>query len=80
MAATLSQQQQMQAAMMAGSQAPDKGWKSQLKMPPKDNRQKTSDVTDTKVRYQIINQSHLFESIYFFRGVNSKTSVSRESC
>jgi len=48
MAATLSQQQQMQAAMMAGSQAPDKGWKSQLKMPPKDNRQKTSDVTDTK--------------------------------
>ena len=49
MAATLSQQQQMQAAMMAGGQAPDKGWKSQLKMPPKDNRQKTSDVTDTKV-------------------------------
>lgn len=48
MAATLSQQQQMQAAMMAGGQAPDKGWKSQLKMPPKDNRQKTSDVTDTK--------------------------------
>jgi len=38
----------MQAAMMAGGQAPDKGWKSQLKMPPKDNRQKTSDVTDTK--------------------------------
>jgi len=34
--------------MMAGGQAPDKGWKSQLKMPPKDNRQKTSDVTDTK--------------------------------
>jgi len=48
MAATLSQQQQMQAAMMAGGQAPDKGWKSQLKMPPKDNRQKTTDVTDTK--------------------------------
>jgi len=48
MAATLSQQQQMQAAMMPGGQAPDKGWKSQLKMPPKDNRQKTSDVTDTK--------------------------------
>ena len=50
MAATLSQQQQMQAATMPGGQAPDKGWKSQLKMPPKDNRQKTSDVTDTKVR------------------------------
>jgi ATP-dependent RNA helicase DDX6/DHH1 len=51
--ATLSQQQQMQAAMaMAGGQllgqVPDKGWKSQLKMPPKDNRMKTSDVTDTK--------------------------------
>jgi ATP-dependent RNA helicase DDX6/DHH1 len=25
-----------------------KGWKSQLKLPPKDRRQKTSDVTDTK--------------------------------
>merc|ERR1712184_65114 len=31
-----------------GGQAPDKGWKSQLKMPPKDSRMKTSDVTDTK--------------------------------
>ena len=26
----------------------EKGWKSQLKMPPKDGRKKTSDVTDTK--------------------------------
>ena len=51
MAATLSQQQQLAAAMMAaggpmGQQ--EKGWKSQLKLPPKDGRKKTSDVTDTK--------------------------------
>ena len=26
----------------------EKGWKSQLKLPPKDGRKKTSDVTDTK--------------------------------
>ena len=78
MAATLSQQQQMQAAMMAGGQAPDKGWKSQLKMPPKDNRQKTSDVTDTKV----YSSDHPVFKFYWFnscRDVNSKTSVSRES-
>jgi len=45
-----AQQQQMQAAMMAGGQVPvpQKGWKDGLKCPPKDNRQKTSDVTDTK--------------------------------
>ena len=51
MAATLSQQQQLAAAMMAGGGPggmPDKGWKGQLKLPPKDNRKKTSDVTDTK--------------------------------
>jgi len=47
----LSQQQQLAAAMMAaggpmGQQ--EKGWKSQLKLPPKDGRKKTSDVTDTK--------------------------------
>jgi len=46
MAATLSQQQQLQAAMMG--QAEMKGWKNQLKLPPKDARKKTSDVTDTK--------------------------------
>jgi len=46
MAATLSQQQQLQAAMM--NQADMKGWKTQLKLPPKDARKKTSDVTDTK--------------------------------
>jgi len=47
MAATLSQQQQLQAAMM--SQGSDmKGWKTQLKLPPKDARKKTTDVTDTK--------------------------------
>jgi len=46
MAATLSQQQQLQAAMMG--QAELKGWKTQLKLPPKDARKKTSDVTDTK--------------------------------
>jgi len=51
MAATMSQQQQqLAAAMMAANQGQqlDKGWKSQLKLPPKDNRKKTSDVTDTK--------------------------------
>jgi len=52
MAATMSQaqQQQMQAAMMTGGQVPvpQKGWKDNLKCPPKDLRQKTSDVTDTK--------------------------------
>jgi len=44
------QQQQLAAAMMAANQGQqlDKGWKSQLKLPPKDNRKKTSDVTDTK--------------------------------
>jgi len=46
MAATLSQQQQLQAAMMG--QGDMKGWKTQLKLPPKDARKKTSDVTDTK--------------------------------
>jgi len=47
MAATLSQQQQLQAGMM--SQGSDmKGWKTQLKLPPKDARKKTTDVTDTK--------------------------------
>merc|ERR1719423_433899 len=29
-------------------QPQEKGWKSQLKLPPKDGRKKTSDVTDTK--------------------------------
>jgi ATP-dependent RNA helicase DDX6/DHH1 len=46
MAATLSQQQQLQAAMIG--QGDMKGWKTQLKLPPKDARKKTSDVTDTK--------------------------------
>lgn len=46
MAATLSQQQQLQAAMMG--QGDMKGWKTQLKLPPKDARKKTTDVTDTK--------------------------------
>eukprot|EP00090_Calanus_glacialis_P027800 TRINITY_DN4414_c0_g1_i1.p1 TRINITY_DN4414_c0_g1~~TRINITY_DN4414_c0_g1_i1.p1 ORF type:complete len:436 (-),score=110.82 TRINITY_DN4414_c0_g1_i1:1996-3303(-) len=45
MAATLSQQQQLQAGM---GQQDLKGWKAQLKLPPKDSRKKTSDVTDTK--------------------------------
>jgi len=45
MAATMSQQQQLQAGM---GQQDLKGWKSQLKLPPKDARKKTSDVTDTK--------------------------------
>eukprot|EP00091_Calanus_sinicus_P008197 TRINITY_DN1990_c0_g1_i4.p1 TRINITY_DN1990_c0_g1~~TRINITY_DN1990_c0_g1_i4.p1 ORF type:complete len:110 (-),score=22.97 TRINITY_DN1990_c0_g1_i4:267-596(-) len=45
MAATMSQQQQLQAGM---GQQDLKGWKSQLKLPPKDGRKKTSDVTDTK--------------------------------
>ena len=32
-----------------GQQTQDlNGWKSQLKLPPKDGRKKTSDVTDTK--------------------------------
>ena len=52
MAATLSQQQQMAAMMNSvqqmGGGAQDKGWKGQLKLPPKDNRKKTTDVTDTK--------------------------------
>ena len=52
MAATLSQQQQMAAMMNSvqqmGAGAQDKGWKGQLKLPPKDNRKKTTDVTDTK--------------------------------
>jgi len=51
MATTMSQQQQqLAAAMMAAGQGQqlDKGWKSQLKLPPKDSRKKTSDVTDTK--------------------------------
>ena len=51
MAATLSKQQQL-AMMNAGGpmvgQPQEKGWKSQLKLPPKDGRKKTSDVTDTK--------------------------------
>ena len=46
MAATMSQQQQLQAAMMG--QGDMKGWKTQLKLPPKDARKKTTDVTDTK--------------------------------
>ena len=46
MAATLSQQHQLQAAMMAQGEL--KGWKNQLKLPPKDARKKTTDVTDTK--------------------------------
>jgi len=41
----MSQQQQLQAGM---GQQDLKGWKSQLKLPPKDARKKTSDVTDTK--------------------------------
>jgi len=47
MAATMSQQQQLQAAMM-GQGGDMKGWKTQLKLPPKDARKKTTDVTDTK--------------------------------
>jgi ATP-dependent RNA helicase DDX6/DHH1 len=47
MAATMSQQQQqLQAGMQAGQDL--KGWKAQLKVPPKDGRMKTTDVTDTK--------------------------------
>ena len=46
MAATMSQQQQLQAAMIG--QGDMKGWKTQLKLPPKDARKKTTDVTDTK--------------------------------
>lgn len=45
MAATMSQQQQLQAGM---GQQDLKGWKAQLKLPPKDSRMKTTDVTDTK--------------------------------
>merc|ERR1719410_2877390 len=41
----MSQQQQLQAGM---GQQDLKGWKTQLKLPPKDARKKTSDVTDTK--------------------------------
>merc|ERR1712076_103684 len=48
MAATMSQQQQLQAAMMGQQGGDMKGWKTQLKLPPKDARKKTSDVTDTK--------------------------------
>merc|ERR1712042_235376 len=51
MAATLSKQQQL-AMMNAGGpmvgQHQEKGWKAQLKLPPKDGRKKTTDVTDTK--------------------------------
>ena len=43
MAATImTQQQQLQAGM---GQQDLKGWKAQLKLPPKDSRKKTSDVT-----------------------------------
>jgi len=42
----MSQQQQLQAGMQAGQDL--KGWKAQLKLPPKDGRMKTTDVTDTK--------------------------------
>ena len=46
MAATImTQQQQLQAGM---GQQDLEGWKAQLKLPPKDSRKKTSDVTDTK--------------------------------
>lgn len=31
-----------------GTDIANGGWKSQLKLPPKDTRKKTSDVTDTK--------------------------------
>jgi len=48
MAATMSQQQQLQAAMMGQQGGDMKGWKTQLKLPPKDARKKTTDVTDTK--------------------------------
>merc|ERR1712130_52215 len=41
----MSQQQQLQAGM---GQQDLKGWKAQLKLPPKDSRKKTTDVTDTK--------------------------------
>lgn len=46
----MSKQQQLAAAAMmnVGGGPQEKGWKSQLKLPPKDNRKKTSDVTDTK--------------------------------
>lgn len=40
--------QQQQAAMTGQPPQDLKGWKAQLKLPPKDGRQKTSDVTDTK--------------------------------
>eukprot|EP00092_Neocalanus_flemingeri_P008912 GFUD01009587.1.p1 GENE.GFUD01009587.1~~GFUD01009587.1.p1 ORF type:complete len:437 (-),score=92.22 GFUD01009587.1:1957-3267(-) len=46
MANTMSQQQALQAGM--GQPQDLKGWKAQLKLPPKDSRKKTSDVTDTK--------------------------------
>ena len=32
----------------AGSSSTASAWKNQLKLPPKDNRKKTTDVTDTK--------------------------------
>jgi len=50
MAATMSGGPPMPAGMIAQQQATHdlKGWKSQLKLPPKDSRKKTSDVTDTK--------------------------------
>ena len=41
----MSQQQQLQARM---GQQYLKDWKAQIKLPPKDSRKKTSDVTDTK--------------------------------
>jgi len=45
MAATVSNNHSAAAPLQTGEL---KGWKSQLKLPPKDRRQKTTDVTDTK--------------------------------
>ncbi|XP_011195447.1 ATP-dependent RNA helicase me31b [Zeugodacus cucurbitae] len=48
MHASLGSKSAMKALQMVKNPQDDMGWKSKLKIPPKDNRFKTSDVTDTR--------------------------------
>ncbi|XP_004524166.1 putative ATP-dependent RNA helicase me31b [Ceratitis capitata] len=48
MHANLGSKSAMKALQMVKNPQDDMGWKSKLKIPPKDNRFKTSDVTDTR--------------------------------
>ena len=62
------------------------GWKSQLKLPPKDGRKKTSDVTDTKgnefedfcLKRELLMVFIIITHLWMLRGQSSHSGYFRE--